>query len=128
MRLILDTHALLWFLLNDPQLSEPALHAIADPNNDIFVSPASYWELAIKIQLGKYSLPERLGQFMEREIAINELEVIPILPAHADVLTTLPTFHRDPFDRLIIAQAMCENLIVVTCDAVFAAYPVQQLW
>lgn len=128
MRLLLDTHALLWFLLNDPQLSEPALHAIADPNNDVFVSPASYWELAIKIQLGKYSLPEPLGQFMEREIAANEFEVVPILPAHAEVLTTLPTYHRDPFDRLIIAQAMHENLTVVTYDAAFAAYPVSRLW
>jgi len=128
MRLLLDTHAFLWFLLDDPQLSQMAKDSIANPDNDIEISPASYWEIAIKISLKKYSLPEPYEQFMERELATNQFRILPIEPKHTAALTSLPFHHRDPFDRLIIAQAMVEQIPVISGDEVFGAYPVTRIW
>ena len=128
MRILLDTHALLWFLLDDPKLSRTARDVIADGENRLEISPASYWEIAIKISLGKYLLPEPLGAFMDRELADNEMRILPILPRHVAVLTDLPFHHKDPFDRLIIAQAMVEGIPVVSSDGAFDAYPVQRVW
>src|SRR6266545_4105061 len=128
MRLLLDTHAFLWFILNDPQLSGAARDLIADPHHDVAVSPATYWEPAIKISIGKYSLPEPLPIFMDREIAANQFRILHIEPRHVTPLTSLPFHHRDPFDRLIIAQAMVEQLPVISADRVFDDYPVSRLW
>ena len=128
MRVLLDTHALLWFLLDDPKLSRIAREAIADGDNRAEVSPASYWEIAIKISLGKYELPEPLGTFMDRELAENDIRILPILPRHAATLTDLPFHHRDPFDRLIIAQAMVEGIPVVSSDGLFDSYPIRRIW
>ena len=128
MRILLDTHAFLWFLLDDPKLSATARHAIINPDNDIAVSPATYWEIAIKIRLNKYMLPEPYEVFMEREIVTNQFRILPIVPRHTAVLITLPFHHRDPFDRLIIAQAMVEQMPVISGDAAFAVYPVTCLW
>lgn len=110
MRLLLDTHTFLWFLLDDEQLSETARNLIIDPKNDIEISPATYWEIAIKISLNKYSLPEPFEQFMNREIVANQFRILNIEPRHATPLTMLPFHHRDPFDRLLIAQAMVEQI------------------
>jgi len=126
--LLLDTHAFLWFILNDPQLSATARELIADPHHDVDVSPATYWELAIKISIGKYSLPEPLQVFMEREIAANQFRILHIEPRHVNPLTSLPFHHRDPFDRLIIAQAMVEQIPVISADTAFDSYLVQRLW
>lgn len=128
MRMLLDTHAFLWFLLDDPKLSTTARNAIVDPDNDIAISPATYWEIAIKIRLNKYTLPEPYEAFMEREIVTNQFHILPIVPRHTAVLTNLPFYHRDPFDRLIIAQAMVEQMPVISGDAAFAAYPVTRIW
>jgi PIN domain nuclease of toxin-antitoxin system len=128
MRLLLDTQALLWFLLDDPQLSATAKTLIADPVNDIEISPASYWEIAIKIALNKYALPESLEVFMEREIAGNQFRILHIEPRHVAPLTRLPFFHRDPFDRLLVAQAMVEQIAIVSGDAALDSYPVTRLW
>jgi PIN domain nuclease of toxin-antitoxin system len=128
MRLLLDTHTLLWFLLNDSQLSRTARGLIADPANDIEVSPATYWEIAIKIGLRKYSLPEPFEVFMERELSANEFRILAIEPRHTTPLTTLPFHHRDPFDRMLIAQAMAEDIPIVGRDTAFDAYPVTRLW
>lgn len=128
MRLLLDTHALLWFLLDDPRLTPAATEVIADPDNTPLVSPASYWEIAIKISLGKYALPEPLADFVERELERNDFRILPISPRHAGALTGLEFHHRDPFDRLIIAQAMVEGIPVVSADEQFHHYPVQRIW
>ena len=128
MRLLLDTHTFLWFLLEDPQLSTTASDLIVDPTNDIEVSPATYWEIAIKISLGKYALPEPYDIFMEREITTSDFRILPIEPKHTAVLTTLPFHHRDPFDRLLIAQAMVEAIPILSVDTAFDAYPVTRLW
>lgn len=128
MRLLLDTHTFLWFLLEDPQLSTTASDLIIDPTNDIEVSPATYWEIAIKIRLGKYELPEPYDIFIAREIATNDFRILPIEPKHTAVLTTLPFHHRDPFDRLLIAQAMVETIPILSVDTAFDAYPVTRVW
>src|ERR1700683_557012 len=128
MRLLLDTHAFLWFLLNDSRLSGRAKDLIVDPENDIEISPASYWEIAIKIALRKYSLPEPFELFMEREIAANDFRILAIDPRHTAPLTSMPFHHRDPFDRLLIAQAMVELIPIVGSDSAFDAYCVTRLW
>lgn len=128
MRLLLDTHALLWFLLDDKQLSATAEALIVDPANDIEISPASYWEIAIKISIGKYHLPELLEIFFEREIAANAFRILAIEPRHVAPLTSLPFYHRDPFDRLLIAQAIVESIPIVSGDPALDDYPVTRLW
>ena len=128
MRLLLDTHAFLWFVLDDPRLSATATALIVDSNNDVEISPASYWEMAIKISLGKYSLPEPYEVFMEREIAANQFRILHIEPRHTALLTTLPFHHRDPFDRLLVAQAIVEQIPIVSSDSTFDADGVRRLW
>lgn len=128
MRLLLDTHAFLWFLLNDPQLSSKALTLIGDPANDIEISPASYWEIAIKIGLGKYSLPEPFLTFMEREIPANHFNILPIALRHAALVCNLPHHHGDPFDRMLVAQALAEQIGIVSADAVLDQYGVKRHW
>jgi PIN domain nuclease of toxin-antitoxin system len=128
MRLLLDTHAFLWYALNDPQLSSSARGLILDPSNEVLVSPASYWEIAIKIGVGKYALHEPYETFMQRGIFGNGFDILPIELKHTAVLTMLPFHHRDPFDRLLVAQAMVEQVPILGADTVFDAYPVSRLW
>jgi PIN domain nuclease of toxin-antitoxin system len=127
-RILLDTHAFLWFVLNDAQLSAPARVRIVDPANDVLLSPASYWEIAIKISLGKYQLPQSFQTFMTEQIEQNALEILPITPAHAEVVASLPFHHRDPFDRLLIAQAIVEQVPIVSADVALDAYPINRIW
>jgi PIN domain nuclease of toxin-antitoxin system len=126
--MLLDTHALLWFVLNDPRLTATARAAIVDPANDVLVSPATYWEIAIKISTQKYSISEPYETFMNRAIQGNNLEILPIEPRHTAPLTTLPYHHRDPFDWFLIAQAIVEGVPVVGADSVFDLYPIQRMW
>jgi PIN domain nuclease of toxin-antitoxin system len=128
MKLLLDTHALLWYYLGDAQLSTPAQKAIEDDSNDKYVSPASYWEIAIKIVLGKYRLAEDYDDFIQHAIFDNGFRILPIRPRHTSELIGLPRYHNDPFDRLIIAQTINEKMSVVTCDSAFAPYPVARIW
>lgn len=128
MKLLLDTHTLLWFVLGDASLSATARQLIEDATNSKFVSPASYWELAIKISLGKYVLNEPYETFLDRAIRQNGFQILPIEPRHTAALTNLPFHHRDPFDRLMVAQAMVESLILVSADPILNAYPIQRLW
>jgi PIN domain nuclease of toxin-antitoxin system len=127
-RVLLDTHAFLWFILDDPQLSPPARKLIEDPANDVEVSPASYWEIAIKIGKGQYALPEPYATFMERQISTNAFHILHILPKHTSILTTLPAHHKDPFDRLLVAQATVEAIPIVSVDAALDLYGVTRLW
>jgi len=99
-----------------------------EPANDLLFSPASYWEIAIKISIGKYQLPEEYAGFMDRQIEENDLEILPITVAHASIVASLPFHHRDPFDRMLIAQAIIEDLPIVGVDAVFDSYSVTRLW
>lgn len=128
MRLLLDTQALLWFGLDDPRMSDLARSLIDNISNQIEISPASYWEIAIKVQLGKYKSSESFGSFFESIVTSYCLTVLPIEIRHAAVLTTLPMHHRDPFDRLLIAQAISEGVPIVSSDAEFDSYPITRLW
>jgi PIN domain nuclease of toxin-antitoxin system len=134
MNLLLDTHAWLWFHLGDPQLTQEAQKHILSPANSIFISPASFWEIAIKIRLGKYVLNIPYAQFMHDSIAGHGFKILNITPQHTEIVTTLPfplvggVEHRDPFDRLLIAQAVSEGMSIISNDAKFAAYSAPVIW
>ncbi|MFM8286388.1 MAG: type II toxin-antitoxin system VapC family toxin [Planctomycetaceae bacterium] len=128
MRLLLDTHAFLWFVLDDPQLSSTARNLIEEPANEVEVSPATYWEIAIKIKLGKYALPQPYQEFMEAQLALNDFRILPIEPRHTALLTTMPFHHKDPFDRLLVAQALSESVSMISIDSQLDAYGVQRVW
>ncbi len=128
MRMLLDTHAFLWFILNEPQLSPAARTAIIDPTNDVEISPATYWEIAIKIRTGKYSLPGPYESFIAGQIRANYFDILPVEVRHTSLLTSLPFHHRDPFDRLLVAQALVEAIPIVSADADLDPYGVNRLW
>ena len=128
MKLLLDTHALLGFALNDPQLSANAFSLIMDPNNDKLVSPASYWEIAIRISVGKYVLAKPYEDFMVEAIDKNGFHYLHVQPKHTAVLTNLPFHHRDPFDRLLVAQAMVEGMPIASGDSMLDGYPIKRVW
>lgn len=128
MKLLLDTHAFLWFVLDDPQLSPVALSLISDLNNSVLMSPASYWEIAIKVSLGKYEIPGSFQVWIEQQLSKNSFEILPIQVAHAAKVTTIPFHHRDPFDRLLIAQAMTEEIPIISVDGKFDQYAVERKW
>ncbi|MGH8071972.1 MAG: type II toxin-antitoxin system VapC family toxin [Candidatus Entotheonellia bacterium] len=128
MRLLLDTHAFLWFVLGDAQLSNTAKSYILDSAHAKLISPASYWEIAIKVSIGKYILNASYELFTQRGIEGNGFEILPIELKHTVALTTLPFHHRDPFDRLLIAQAMAEQIPIISNDPAFDAYPIMRLW
>lgn len=128
MRLLLDTHTLLWFALGDERCSGKARQLIEDPANEKWVSPASHWELAIKIALGKYEVPGLFENFVRAAVDDNGFSTLAILPKHTGFLINLPRHHRDPFDRLLIAQAMAESMHVVSADEAFDAYLVKRVW
>ena len=128
MRLLLDTHAFVWFALDDPKLSLTAKTSINDPSNEVYLSPASFWELAIKISLGKYRLKQPFKVFVEHQITVNQIRLLPIEIVHAEAILTLPLHLRDPFDRLLIGQAIVESMRIVSDDGVFDNYPVSRLW
>lgn len=125
---LLDTHAMLWFFWDDPQLTVSAKAVIEDADNRKLVSVASCWEIAIKVGLGKLDLGEPSRSFLPREITRNNFELLPIGLAHATLVEELPSHHRDPFDRLLIAQAMSENVSLVSADVIFDQYDVSRLW
>ena len=128
MRLLLDTHALLWFWLDDSQLSPAAKSAIQNPANDIAVSIASLWEVAIKVAAGKYTLRCSFPDFIQTAVTLPGFTLFGVSPSHVLDLLALPPHHKDPFDRMLVAQARVEGLTLVTCDDKIALYPVPQLW
>ena len=128
MRLLLDTHTLLWFALGDAQISPAALALINDAGNDKLVSPASYWEIAIKVSIGKLTLNQPYEDFIDRGVRQNGFDILPIEPRHTGRVAVLPFHHKDPFDRLLIAQALTEGIAVVGVDPLFDRYGVKRLW
>lgn len=128
MRVLLDTHALYWFIEGDAKLSSMAAAVIGDPANEILFSPASYWEMAIKISLGKWQLNLPYSNFIDIALVSYGFQILNIAPAHTAELLNLPFHHRDPFDRLIIAQAIAEGTNIVSTDKQFDAYPITRTW
>jgi PIN domain nuclease of toxin-antitoxin system len=128
MRLLLDTHAFLWFVWNHKNLSVTAQAAIADPLNAILFSAASHWEIAIKTSVGKLTLTAPFKDFIEQSLARNNFTPLAIELRHSDIVLHLPFHHRDPFDRMLIAQALAEQVPIISADPVFDQYGVQRLW
>ena len=128
MRLLLDTHALLWFCEGNPALSATARAAIEDSTNERYVSHATPWEVAIKISLGKLELRVGYDALFPGVLNSNGFEFLPSSPVHYRALIPLARHHGDPFDRLMIAQAQVEALTIITCDPQFSAYGVPLLW
>jgi PIN domain nuclease of toxin-antitoxin system len=122
MNLLLDTHVFLWAVDNDPQLSSAARAAIIDGNNLVFVSAATAWEIAIKKATGKLTLPQ--GNYLD-ELRAHRFTPLDITTEHALAVEHLPPYHKDPFDRLLIAQAQIEKLVLVTADARIKQYAIQ---
>jgi len=122
MKLLLDTHALIWWLADDRRLGPSARALIADPANQVLVSVVSLWEMVIKVRIGK--LEAEIGA-VERALVRNNFSRLPIAPLHLSSLSSLPSHHRDPFDHLLIAQAAAEDAMIVSDDENFIRYPVR---
>ncbi len=125
--LLLDTHTFMWFVNGDPMLGNAAKNSIENIDNKNFVSVVTLWEIAIKINIGKLSLSKPYHT-IEQQIKDNYIELLPITFDHTLKFVTLPLYHRDPFYRLIIAQAMADNMTVITKDSSFKNYPIQIIW
>lgn len=128
MRMLLDTHAFLWFIEGNTNLSDTARELIADEENQRFLSIGSLWEISIKVSIGKLEVGMTFTELVSQEVYGNDIKLLRIQPKHLDELAKLPFHHKDPFDRLIIAQSLAENIPVVTKDKAFGSYPVTVLW
>ena len=128
MRFLLDTHTFIWFVTDSPQLSTSAKALIEDEYNEKWLSVASVWEMAIKCSIGKLTFDSPLQTFVEQQIQQNSMDLLSIQIAHLAIVSTLPLYHCDPFDRLLIAQAMVESIPIISGDVVFDAYAIQRSW
>ena len=128
MKLLLDTHTFLWWVTDDARLSQAARALIADGRNELYFSVASGWEIAIKAQLGRLQLPDNAPQFVMAQLSLNAIEILPIQLHHALHVYKLPMHHRDPFDRMLIAQSQLESLPIITLDPQINGYEVQTIW
>lgn len=129
MRLLADTHLLLWLAGDPARIGTKALAALRDPDADVYVSQVSTWELAIKVSLGKLALPVSLDAFMVDCLAdLGGARQLPIRPVHLHAVAQLPFHHGDPFDRLLICQARVENMVLLSADRRFDAYAVERVW
>ncbi|MEH2417022.1 type II toxin-antitoxin system VapC family toxin [Nostoc sp.] len=126
MRQLLDTHTFIWFVMGDPRISVSLRSQIE--NNDNLLSIASVWEMAIKHSIGKLSFGLPFNEFIQQQIIRNGIEFLPITIDHVAVVATLPLHHRDPFDRLLIAQSVVENIAILSADKIFDAYPIGRIW
>lgn len=128
MKLLLDTHAFLWFDTGSPRLGATAKQFIESPEHERFVSTATLWEMAIKFSLNRLDLRLSFTEYATEAIEENGLRLLPILPAHLDVVSRLPFHHRDPFDRMLAAQALADGLTVLSHGEALDAYGVQRVW
>src|SRR5260370_26442194 len=125
---LLDTHASLWFITANPRLGKTAERALREPNTLTVVSIATPWEIAIKVALGKLILGEPFGVYIKREITNNHFPILAITLDHLAIVSVLPQHHRDPFDRLLVAQAIAEGSPILSADPAFDTYGVTRLW
>jgi PIN domain nuclease of toxin-antitoxin system len=128
MNLLLDTHTFLWFWWDDPKLSDAARDVIIDPNNRKLISTASRWEVAIKVGLKKLDLGGPFRGFIPQHMLRNNFESLAIHDDHLAALVDLPFHHRDPFDRLLIAQARWDEMPIVSADEQLDAYGIERIW
>ncbi len=128
MRILLDTHAFLWSVMDDPKLSDRARSNFLDADNELLISAVTGFEIAVKYALGKLELAEPPRDFMENRIRNNALTQLPISLSHTYRLSHLPLHHRDPFDRLLISQALEEDIPLLSADSAFGLYDVEVIW
>ena len=128
MKTLLDTHALLWLITGDERLSETAKKSFLDQENSLFFSAASLWEICIKKGLGRLSLKSGWLKAIQDEMKVNAIQWLPIEMLHCAELTKLPFHHRDPFDRMLIAQAMVEDMLVLSRDGRLSDYQITRIW
>jgi PIN domain nuclease of toxin-antitoxin system len=126
-KILLDTCDFLWFISGDSSLPSKTIAAVQDPENDVFLSVASIWEIMIKHGRGKLILSDSPSKFIPEQREIHRIQSLPILESAVKRLTDLPEFHRDPFDRIIICQALDEGMILASSDPMIAQYPVRIL-
>jgi PIN domain nuclease of toxin-antitoxin system len=128
MKILIDTRAFLWLLTGDDRLSERAREVFLDTKHKIYLSAASLWEITIKISLGKLKLKKAWMETIQKEMKRNLIIWLPIEMPHCEQVTKLPFYHRDPFDRMLIAQAMVEGMHVLTNDTDFSEYSIKSIW
>ena len=128
MRLLLDTHALLWWISHDDRISPRARALIRDGGNEVFVSAVSAWEIVVKAGIGRLGVPEPVDRFIVSQLEANAFHPLAITMRHALGLASLPDVHRDPFDRMLASQALLDDLTLVTGDHAFEGYPVATEW
>jgi PIN domain nuclease of toxin-antitoxin system len=128
MKLLVDTHAYIWWGIDPAKLSTKAADALSKADSEIYVSVASLWEIAIKTQLGKLTLPVSVQVFAARLREENLVRTLPVMDAHVYAHTTLSPIHRDPFDRMLVAQSLAEGLVLVTSDGRIRDYGIPTLW
>jgi PIN domain nuclease of toxin-antitoxin system len=128
MKILLDTHTFIWWDSNLNKLSSTALRCCKDQANTLLLSVASVWEMQIKLQLGKLTLKLPLIEIIETQQQTNNIEILSVHLKHVFALESLPAPHKDPFDRLLIAQANVEGAVLLSCDPIFASYPVNVVW
>jgi len=128
MRLLLDTHTFIWYVTDNPRLSANVKLLIEDENNEKLVSIASIWEMAIKHSIGRLNFSLPFMEFVRQQLSVSNIGLLEINLNHIEVVASLPLHHRDPFDRLIIAQSMAEQIPVLSVDVIFDAYAIARLW
>jgi PIN domain nuclease of toxin-antitoxin system len=128
MTYLLDTHTFLWFINDDPALSDAAKKTIESAEGALYLSVASVWEMAIKVSLERLAMPTPFGDFIDGQLRVNNFRLLSMTTQHAEVIAALPFHHRDPFDRLIIAQSQVEGFPVIGKDEAFDDYGVQRVW
>jgi PIN domain nuclease of toxin-antitoxin system len=128
LRALVDSHALLWFLNGDVPLGPAAGAFMRSKTNQPSVSIGSCWELAIKVSIGKLRFPAPFDEFLWPQLLLNRIEVLPIRAEHLNQIGSLPHHHRDPFDRLFVAQAIVEGVPIISADAALDAYGIERLW
>ena len=128
MRILLDTQAIIWFNLEDPRLSDSAFGHITNEENQIYVSPASYWEMAIKISKGTLKIAVPYDEFWTAGTENVGIQVHHIQVHHTSRLIDMPYHHKDPFDRLLVAQSLADGLPIISCDSILDAYGVDRIW
>jgi PIN domain nuclease of toxin-antitoxin system len=127
MKALLDTHTFLWAILDDPRLSRRAKQIFTGPN-DLWLSVASVWEILIEVQAGKLPLPKPTGRYLVKKLSENRIELMPLQLDHVLKIESLPTHHRDLFDRVLICQSLEEDIPIITSDPLFERYPVEIIW
>lgn len=124
MKILLDTHVFLWLISGDPRLSSSLVSEITSPAHDVFLSIASFWEVIVKHSLGKLPLPQPPSVYLPEQRRRHRVETLPLDEASVARLASLPLLHRDPFDRMIVCQALAHGMSVATVDPVIASYPI----